>query len=54
MKENFVNKLHRRELVDPAVRSKSYRQLYGDRRLITELDIVNELDGHNGCVNALR
>ncbi|KAK5129728.1 hypothetical protein LTR08_002939 [Meristemomyces frigidus] len=26
---------------------------YGDRRLIAELDIVNELDGHSGCVNAL-
>ena len=53
MKDLFSHKLHHREINDPAVRSKSYRKLYGDRRLINDLDIVNELDGHSGCVNAL-
>jgi DDB1- and CUL4-associated factor 6 len=28
--------------------------LYGDRSWVDELDIVNELGGHTGCVNALR
>ncbi|KAF2721852.1 WD40 repeat-like protein [Polychaeton citri CBS 116435] len=46
-------RLFRRELTDSAVRSKHYRTLYSDRRLINDLDIVNELDGHSGCVNAL-
>ncbi|KAF2276012.1 WD40 repeat-like protein [Westerdykella ornata] len=27
--------------------------IYGDRRWIHEMDIVNELGGHHGCVNAL-
>ena len=53
MKDSLYTKLHTRELSDPAVRSRSYRSLYSDRRLIADLDIVNELDGHSGCVNAL-
>jgi len=28
--------------------------LYGDRGWVDDLDIVNELGGHSGCVNALR
>lgn len=30
------------------------RGIYGDKHWIDDLDIVNELEGHNGCVNALR
>lgn len=30
------------------------RSIYGDRRFMKDLDIVNELKGHTGCVNALR
>lgn len=30
------------------------RGIYGDRSLVEDLDIVNELGGHSGCVNALR
>lgn len=30
------------------------RPLYGDRTWAKDLDIVNELGGHTGCVNALR
>lgn len=50
MKANFITKLHLRELSD----SQRYRRrLYSDRHLVTGLDIVQELDGHSGCVNAL-
>jgi hypothetical protein len=28
--------------------------LYGDSQWVDDLDIVNELSGHSGCVNALR
>ena len=28
--------------------------IYGDKSWIDDLDIVNELGGHSGCVNALR
>jgi nuclear receptor interaction protein len=34
----------------PAYRAKG---LYGDSRFVKDLDIVNELSGHDGCVNAL-
>lgn len=33
---------------------QSVRKLYGDRSWAEDLDIVNELGGHTGCVNALR
>ena len=28
--------------------------IYGDKTWVSDLDIVNELGGHTGCVNALR
>lgn len=34
-------------------RYSKVRGIYGDRRWIDNLDIVNELGGHSGCVNAL-
>ena len=36
---------------DPA---SSVSGLYGDHQWVQDLDIVNELGGHTGCVNALR
>ena len=30
------------------------RGIYGSREWVDDLDIVNELGGHTGCVNALR
>ena len=33
--------------------STQVRGLYGDRAWVQDLDIVNELGGHTGCVNAL-
>lgn len=53
MKATLLSGLYDRELTSPAVRTKSIRKLYGSRSLIDDLDIVNELDGHTGCVNAL-
>lgn len=35
-------------------RHSTVRSIYGDRAWIDDLDIVNELGGHSGCVNALR
>lgn len=53
MKDTLSNKLHEREIARRPSNSRSYRSLYSDRRLIDNLDIVNELAGHTGCVNAL-
>lgn len=53
MRDTFTKKLYHREIDSAAAGSRSTRQLYGQRRLIDELDIVNELNGHTGCVNAL-
>ena len=50
MKGTFGSKLYHREI---GTGSNSYHKLYTDRSLINDLDIVNELDGHSGCVNAL-
>ncbi|KAF1991963.1 hypothetical protein K402DRAFT_450119 [Aulographum hederae CBS 113979] len=52
MKNTIHDRLLRRQLGDESPYS-SIRGIYGDRRWIEELDIVNELNGHTGCVNAL-
>ncbi|KAI6891023.1 WD40 repeat-like protein, partial [Hortaea werneckii] len=53
MRDDLQASLLQRQLASPAVRAYSHRSLYGCRPLIADLDIVNELDGHSGCVNAL-
>jgi nuclear receptor interaction protein len=53
MKDNFTTKILHRESSDYSIKNHSYRKLYSDPSLIANLDIVNELDGHSGCVNAL-
>lgn len=53
MKDILSQRIYNREISELPLRTKSYRRIYGDRRLIDKLDIVNELDGHTGCVNAL-
>ena len=53
MKGSLNDKLYSREIAGTTVRSYRSRELYSDRLLVGELDIVNELDGHSGCVNAL-
>ena len=47
------NRLLRREL-DASSRYSGVKGIYGDKAWISDLDIVNELGGHTGCVNALR
>ncbi|KAF1974432.1 WD40 repeat-like protein [Bimuria novae-zelandiae CBS 107.79] len=54
MKYTVYDRLLRREIA--ATRTKPYSRvlgLYGDRQWVQDMDIVNELEGHNGCVNAL-
>ncbi|KAK7179292.1 hypothetical protein DPSP01_005714 [Paraphaeosphaeria sporulosa] len=54
MKYSVYDRLLERELATG--RNKRYSSvlgLYGDRQWAQDMDIVNELEGHNGCVNAL-
>ncbi|KAF2654565.1 WD40 repeat-like protein [Lophiostoma macrostomum CBS 122681] len=53
MKYTVYDRLLRREVGFGHQRYSSIRGIYGDRHWIAEMDIVNELEGHNGCVNAL-
>lgn len=53
MKNTIYDRLLRRETGD-RTRYAGIRGIYGDRKWIQDMDIVNELEGHNGCVNALR
>ncbi|KAF2084325.1 WD40 repeat-like protein [Saccharata proteae CBS 121410] len=52
MKTTLFNNVLKRELGDDSRYSK-IKALYGDRQWVNDLDIVNELGGHSGCVNAL-
>lgn len=52
MQDTTYDRLLKRELGD-RTRYSAIKGLYGDKNWIQNLDIVNELDGHNGCVNAL-
>ncbi|KAL8704988.1 MAG: hypothetical protein Q9201_001885 [Fulgogasparrea decipioides] len=53
MKPTLQDRLLRREL-GQSPRYTAVDGLYGDRSWVEDLDIVNELGGHSGCVNALR
>lgn len=37
-----------------ASRYSQVKGIYGSRSFVEDLDIINELTGHSGCVNALR
>jgi nuclear receptor interaction protein len=54
MRDSLSDRLLRRELQDSAGGLRKVRSIYGDKNWVHDLDIVNELDGHSGCVNALR
>jgi hypothetical protein len=54
MKYTVYDRLLRREVGQQRRKYTDVRGIYGDRQWINDLDIVNELEGHNGCVNALR
>ena len=53
MQPALQDRLLRRELGNTSTYS-AVKGIYGDRNWINDLDIVNELGGHSGCVNALR
>jgi nuclear receptor interaction protein len=53
MKDSLYDRLWRRECGDLSPFA-SLRGIYGSKEWIDDLDIVNELGGHTGCVNALR
>jgi nuclear receptor interaction protein len=53
MADSLDVKLLRKQLGDKR-RHTSVKTIYGDRSWISDLDIINELGGHTGCVNALR
>lgn len=52
MRLTLQDRLLRRELGESS-RYNTIKALYGDRAWVDDLDIVNELGGHTGCVNAL-
>jgi hypothetical protein len=54
MKNTVYDRLLRRETATDRKRYSSVPGIYGDRKWVQDLDIVNELEGHSGCVNALR
>ncbi|PSN63210.1 WD40 repeat-like protein [Corynespora cassiicola Philippines] len=53
MKYTVYDRLLKREIGYERKRYSDIRGIYGDRQWIDRMDIVNELEGHNGCVNAL-
>jgi hypothetical protein len=54
MKYTVYDRLAKREIGQQRKRYTDIRGIYGDRQWVEDLDIVNELEGHHGCVNALR
>jgi hypothetical protein len=54
MTYTIYDRLLRREVGLGRKRYSSVHGIYGDRQWVEDMDIVNELEGHNGCVNALR
>ncbi|KAF1814974.1 WD40 repeat-like protein [Eremomyces bilateralis CBS 781.70] len=50
---SLANKLLKREIAAEKNRASTVRGLYGDSSWVDDLDIVNELNGHSGCINAL-
>ncbi|KIW58191.1 hypothetical protein, variant [Exophiala xenobiotica] len=52
MGDNFDVRLLKRS-VGATRRNRSIKTLYGDKTWVDDLDIVNELGAHTGCVNAL-
>ncbi|PWY86960.1 WD40 repeat-like protein [Aspergillus heteromorphus CBS 117.55] len=52
MRESLYDRIWRRESGQVS-RFASLHGLYGSKEWVEDLDIVNELGGHSGCVNAL-
>lgn len=53
MRDNLDVRLLNRTLGARRLR-QTVKTLYGDKAWAEDLDVVNELGGHTGCVNALR
>ncbi|KAF2632659.1 WD40 repeat-like protein [Macroventuria anomochaeta] len=53
MRHTVYDRLLKREIGHQQRTYTDIRGIYGDRHWVDDLDIVNELEGHNGCVNAL-
>ncbi|KAF2823466.1 WD40 repeat-like protein [Ophiobolus disseminans] len=53
MKYTVYDRLLKREVGQQRKKYTDVRGIYGDRQWIDDMDIVNELEGHSGCVNAL-
>ncbi|KAJ4362228.1 hypothetical protein N0V95_001472 [Ascochyta clinopodiicola] len=53
MKHTVYDRLLKREIGHQRRTYTDIRGIYGDKHWVDDLDIVNELEGHNGCVNAL-
>ncbi|KAJ6005173.1 hypothetical protein N7451_003117 [Penicillium sp. IBT 35674x] len=53
MRDSLYNRLWRRECGDFRSARVGLRDIYGSKEWVSDLDIVNELGGHTGCVNAL-
>ncbi|KAJ5697172.1 hypothetical protein N7488_010856 [Penicillium malachiteum] len=52
MRDSLYDRLWRRECGELSARA-GLRDIYGSKEWVNDLDIVNELGGHTGCVNAL-
>ncbi|KAJ5207434.1 hypothetical protein N7472_003882 [Penicillium cf. griseofulvum] len=52
MKNSIYDRLWRRECGE-SLQYAGLRGIYGSKEWVNDLDIVNELGGHTGCVNAL-
>jgi nuclear receptor interaction protein len=53
MKYSLQDRMLKREYGGTSRYSK-IQGIYADRQFLGDMDIVNELNGHSGCVNALR
>lgn len=54
MKSTIHDRLLRKTIGGYPRKETKIRDFYGDRAWVDDLDIINELGGHTGCVNALR
>ena len=54
MNSSLDGRLLSRRIGDHGQGKTRFRDLYGDRTWMEDMDIVNELGAHLGCVNALR
>ncbi|KAF1841591.1 WD40 repeat-like protein [Cucurbitaria berberidis CBS 394.84] len=53
MKYTVYDRLLKREVGQQRKKYTDIRGIYGDRQWVEDMDIVDELEGHHGCVNAL-